>query len=94
MVIVAAEAVDVQRDARGRGGHPPGVARARAHGGDVRLDPVRGERAGELQRSTLRAIVALSKIAPSGASVRFDALVDSTRKSAEWGAEFQELVGV
>lgn len=51
------------------------------------------ERAGELQRSTLRAIVALSKIAQSGASPRFDALVDSTRKSPEWGNEFQDLVG-
>ena len=52
------------------------------------------ERAGELQRSTLRAIVALSKIAPQGASPRFDALVEAQRKSAEWGLEFQELVGM
>ena len=51
------------------------------------------ERASELQRSTLRAIVALIKIAPPGASPRFDALVDSTKKSAEWTNEFQELVG-
>lgn len=51
------------------------------------------ERASELQRSTLRAIVALSKVASSGASPRFDALVESTKKSNEWGLEFQELVG-
>ena len=51
------------------------------------------ERASELQRSTLRAIVALSKVAPLGASPRFDALVDSTKKSNEWGMEFQDLVG-
>ena len=51
------------------------------------------ERAGELQRSTLRAIAALSKISQSGASSRFDTLVENTRKSTEWGNEFQELVG-
>ena len=51
------------------------------------------ERASELQRSTLRAIVALSKVATPGASPRFDALVESTKKSNEWGSEFQELVG-
>lgn len=51
------------------------------------------ERAGELQRSTLRAIVALSKVAQTGASSRFDALVENTKKSPEWGNEFQELVG-
>ena len=51
------------------------------------------ERAGELQRSTLRAIAALSKVAQTGSSPRFDALVDSTKKSAEWGSEFQDLVG-
>lgn len=51
------------------------------------------ERAGELQRSTLRAIVALSKVAQPGGSPRFDALVDSTRKNPEWGQEFQDLIG-
>ena len=51
------------------------------------------ERAGELQRSTLRAVVALSKVAQPGGSPRFDALVDSTRKSSEWGQEFQDLIG-
>ncbi|EKM60594.1 uncharacterized protein PHACADRAFT_203767 [Phanerochaete carnosa HHB-10118-sp] len=52
------------------------------------------ERAGELQRSTLRAVVALSKVAQPGASPRFDTLVENTRKSSELGQEFQDLVGV
>jgi len=51
------------------------------------------ERAAELQRSTLRAIAALSKIIQPGASQKFDALVESTRKSSEWGLEFREYVG-
>lgn len=51
------------------------------------------ERAGELQRSTLRAIVALSKVSQSGGSPRFDSLVESTKKSNEWGNEFQDLLG-
>ncbi|KAL6300990.1 TIP120-domain-containing protein [Sparassis latifolia] len=51
------------------------------------------ERAAELQRSTLRAIVALSKISQQGISPRFDVLVESTRRSSEWGQDFVELVG-
>ncbi|KAA1468316.1 TIP120-domain-containing protein [Dentipellis sp. KUC8613] len=48
------------------------------------------ERAAELQRSTLRAIAALSKIATTGASPRFDAFVAELSKS-EWGKELHEL---
>lgn len=51
------------------------------------------ERTAELQRSTLRAVAALSKISQQGASPKFDAFVASTAKSAEWGHEFRELVG-
>ncbi|CDO71748.1 hypothetical protein BN946_scf184920.g32 [Trametes cinnabarina] len=51
------------------------------------------ERAAELQRSTLRAVAALSKISQPGASPKFDAFVAATQKSPEWGAEFRELVG-
>ncbi|KAI0825335.1 ARM repeat-containing protein [Trametes gibbosa] len=51
------------------------------------------ERAAELQRSTLRAVAALSKISQPGASPKFDAFVTTTQKSAEWGVEFRELVG-
>ncbi|KAI0761177.1 ARM repeat-containing protein [Trametes elegans] len=51
------------------------------------------ERAAELQRSTLRAVAALSKISQPGASPKFDAFVASTQKSPDWGAEFRELVG-
>ncbi|RPD59457.1 TIP120-domain-containing protein [Lentinus tigrinus ALCF2SS1-6] len=51
------------------------------------------ERAAELQRSTLRAVAALSKISQSGASPKFDAFVAATSKSPQWGAEFRELVG-
>jgi len=53
------------------------------------------ERAAELQRSTLRAIAALSKIAAgAGTSPRFDAFVADLRHSPEWGHEFNELVGL
>ncbi|KAI0325025.1 ARM repeat-containing protein [Cubamyces sp. BRFM 1775] len=51
------------------------------------------ERAAELQRSTLRAVAALSKISQPGTSPKFDAFVAATQKSAEWGSEFRELVG-
>ncbi|KAI0358837.1 ARM repeat-containing protein [Trametes cingulata] len=51
------------------------------------------ERAAELQRSTIRAVAALSKISQPGASPKFDAFVAATQKSAEWGVEFRELVG-
>ncbi|TBU30790.1 TIP120-domain-containing protein [Dichomitus squalens] len=51
------------------------------------------ERTAELQRSTLRAVAALSKISQSGASPKFDAFVAATSKSPEWGHEFRELVG-
>ena len=51
------------------------------------------ERAAELQRSTLRAVAALSKISQAGASPKFDAFVATTSKSPEWGHEFRELVG-
>ncbi|CCM03714.1 uncharacterized protein FIBRA_05860 [Fibroporia radiculosa] len=51
------------------------------------------ERAAELQRSTLRAVAALSKISQPGSNPRFDAFVEGTRKSGEWSVEFRELVG-
>ena len=49
------------------------------------------ERAGELQRSTLRAVVALSRVTQPGASPKFDAFVDATRRNSEWSNEFKEL---
>jgi cullin-associated NEDD8-dissociated protein 1 len=51
------------------------------------------ERTAELQRSTLRAIAALSKIATPGQVPKFEALVAEVRKSSEWGSEFKELAG-
>lgn len=50
------------------------------------------ERTGELQRSALRAIAALSKINTPGVAPRFEAYVESVRKSL-WGHEFDDLVG-
>ena len=50
------------------------------------------ERAAELQRSTLRAVAALSKISGAGAAPRFDALVAELKKS-EWRDELNDLVG-
>ncbi|KAH9075666.1 TIP120-domain-containing protein [Lactarius deliciosus] len=50
------------------------------------------ERAAELQRSTLRAVAALSKIANTGSAPRFDAWVAELKKS-EWRNELNELVG-
>ncbi|KAK7001853.1 Cullin-associated nedd8-dissociated protein 1 [Favolaschia claudopus] len=49
------------------------------------------ERAAELQRSALRAVAALSKIAGNGASPRFDAFVEELKKNPQWGSEFKEL---
>jgi len=51
------------------------------------------ERAAELQRSTLRAVAALSKVSSTGAAPRFDALVAELKKS-ELRDELNELVGV
>ncbi|KZV77591.1 TIP120-domain-containing protein [Peniophora sp. CONT] len=51
------------------------------------------ERAAEIQRSTLRAIAALSKITPPGAAPKFEGLVTEVKKSPQWGAEFNELAG-
>jgi cullin-associated NEDD8-dissociated protein 1 len=48
------------------------------------------ERAAELQRSALRAIAALSKIA-SGTSVKFDVFVEEIKKTPTWAVEFKEL---
>lgn len=50
------------------------------------------ERAAELQRSTLRAVAALSKISNSGAP-KFDAFVEELKKSPQWGADFKEMIG-
>lgn len=51
------------------------------------------ERATELQRSTLRAVAALSKITSTGSSVKFDAFLETVRKDPTWGAEFKDLQG-
>ncbi|EIW86241.1 TIP120-domain-containing protein [Coniophora puteana RWD-64-598 SS2] len=51
------------------------------------------ERASERQRSTLRAVVALSKISNATVSPKFDAFVDELRGSPTWGNEFKELDG-
>ena len=48
------------------------------------------ERAAELQRSTLRAVVAMSKIAGSGVSPRFEAFVEELKKNAQFGNEFRD----
>lgn len=51
------------------------------------------ERTAELQRSTLRAIAALSKISAPGASPEFDKVVDSVSKpGSQWSGEFHELL--
>ncbi|KAH9982078.1 TIP120-domain-containing protein [Lactifluus volemus] len=50
------------------------------------------ERAAELQRSTLRAVAALSKISGTGAAPRFEAWVAELKKS-EWRNELNELIG-
>ncbi|KAG8898086.1 hypothetical protein FRB99_007676, partial [Tulasnella sp. 403] len=50
------------------------------------------ERTAELQRSTLRAIVALSKISSPGASMAFDQLVENVSRAGQpWAQEFREL---
>lgn len=52
------------------------------------------ERAAELQRSALRAVAALSKVAGgAGISPRFDAFVEELKKTPQWGGEFKDLVG-
>ncbi|KIO24797.1 hypothetical protein M407DRAFT_244321 [Tulasnella calospora MUT 4182] len=51
------------------------------------------ERTVELQRSTLRAIAALSKVSTPGQSPEFEKLVDSVSKAgATWAQEFRELL--
>ena len=50
------------------------------------------ERASELQRSALRAVAALSKIS-TGASMKFDLLVEDVKRNVVWNTEFKELVG-
>jgi len=51
------------------------------------------ERTAELQRSTLRAIAALSKISSAGSSPEFDKVVDSVSKpGSQWSSEFNELL--
>jgi cullin-associated NEDD8-dissociated protein 1 len=61
-------------------------------GATVTKDTVKqdSERAAELQRSTLRAVAALSKIA---SSPKFDTFVEDIKKNQVWSAEFKELVG-
>ncbi|KAF8060828.1 armadillo-type protein [Lyophyllum atratum] len=62
-------------------------------GANVTKDTVKQdlERAAELQRSALRAVVALSKIG-AGVSPRFDAFVEDLKKGTQWGPEFRELL--
>ncbi|GJJ09394.1 hypothetical protein Clacol_003616 [Clathrus columnatus] len=50
------------------------------------------ERTAELQRSTLRAIAALSKISSQGNSPRFDRCVENIGKS-QWSSDLNELIG-
>jgi len=51
------------------------------------------ERTAELQRSTLRAIAALSKISTPGASPEFDKVVDGvSRPGTPWANEFHDLL--
>jgi len=47
------------------------------------------ERAAELQRSAVRAVVALSKVG-GGVSPKFDALVDELKRNPTWSADFKE----
>ncbi|TFK38693.1 TIP120-domain-containing protein [Crucibulum laeve] len=51
------------------------------------------ERAAELQRSALRAVAALSKIAGAGVSPKFENFVEELKRNPNWGVEFKELVG-
>ncbi|KAG5641254.1 hypothetical protein DXG03_005660, partial [Asterophora parasitica] len=61
-------------------------------GATVNKDTVKQdlERAAELQRSALRAVVALSRIG-TGVSPRFDAFVEELKKGS-WGSDFRELL--
>ena len=64
-------------------------------GHDVQKNTVKQdlERTAELQRSTLRAIVALSKISTPGAAPQFDKVVESvSRPGQPWAHEFRELL--
>ena len=49
------------------------------------------ERSAELQRSSLRAIAALARGTPRGASVRFDALVEEVLKGP-WASAYKEAL--
>jgi len=62
-------------------------------GANVTKDTVKQdlERAAELQRSALRAVVALSNIG-AGVSPRFDTFVEELKKGSTWGPEFRELL--
>ncbi|KAF5376967.1 hypothetical protein D9615_007234 [Tricholomella constricta] len=62
-------------------------------GASVTKDTVKQdlERSAELQRSALRAIVALSKIG-TGVSPRFDAFAEELRRGPTWGADYKELL--
>jgi cullin-associated NEDD8-dissociated protein 1 len=51
------------------------------------------ERSAELQRSTLRATAALSKVAGDGTSPKFDKLVADLKRDVTWGTEFKDLLG-
>lgn len=65
-------------------------------GAQVTKDTVKQdiERAAELQRSTLRATAALSKVSQEGAAPKFDKLVSDLKKDPTWGNEFKDLLGV
>lgn len=64
-------------------------------GAQVTKDTVKQdlERTAELQRSTLRATAALSKVGQDGAAPKFDKLIADLKRDPTWGMEFKELLG-
>lgn len=48
------------------------------------------ERAAELQRSTLRAVVALSKIVTPGSAPKFEIFVEATKRNPDLSRDFDE----
>ena len=48
------------------------------------------ERAAELQRSTLRAVVALSKIVTPGSAPKFETFVEATKRNPDLSRDFDE----
>ena len=48
------------------------------------------ERAAELQRSALRAVIALARVG-TGVSQKFDVFVEDLRKGGQWNNDFKDL---